>query len=662
MDHLSFQSDRYEKRMNEADERPTKQRRVSSPASLRDKAPGEDPSDQLQNLVQQLSLMPLSSYFKTRAIDKLFQKISCSLEQLSSAEDHHLLAQVHSLLLHWLDYIITSLKEQDIAANDVEEDKIKVVATVSHISDGLKEVYRCSQHSLHNYEALYILIRSLMNLAVPYSNHNKETTSLLQIVEIVVQHVHPSLLPQCLQQQFVLCLVGACDSGITTEDSNNEVISRRHSQRGASNTAAQNILFHLVRFCETEISVYAETALSTLVEGRTSMPVAATSSQLFHLQCVLRQSRHRLYEDNVDLIPSLIHTVLTRAGQSDDLCRYQALDCIVTMASRHNESDKETSLSSSLMEGLLQVLTDSGTTPFNLALRFKAIDGLHFLLDSDDSRQSCILLLMQGDKDLKLKRFISSMFEISKDGCGHRWHDNDTFGELGHVININNSSVVIAASEILLSFITISLGEIDQFMIISPSHLVAICTAFLQQHLNSEHVVYLTVRTVCHDNRKKFFEIAQMYPELLSALAGVISYDNSSLTTKRDILYFLQELLRVRPTLTTVVARQSGVVEAVTYVASSQARREDELFPPDMHHMAVNLLFTLASDVCNRRILARQSRVLVSMIQFVRQQAAIGDYYSRGEIQNTLNEGESTPTLTNRAAMKERILQLAAVI
>jgi hypothetical protein len=193
----------------------------------------------------------------------------------------------------------------------------------------------------------------------------------------------------------------------------------------------------------------------------------------------------------------------------------------------------------------------------------------------------------------------------------------------------------------------LSLEGTGQNMDISPSLLVSICITFLQQHLYCEHVVYLTVRTICRDHRIAFFDIAQTYPELLSALADVVRGEDSTQATKRAILFFLQELMGVRPNLTTVIARQSGVVEAVTHVASSHVHSED---------------LNSEDDVCNRRILARQARVLSSMIHFFRGQATVSASYSRGEISNSRDEDISLPTGSHHEKMKERIMQLAAVL
>lgn len=100
MDHFRVRPGKRDRRMDEAEEeRPSKQRRVSSPISQQDDPLEEDPSQQLQILVQQLSRVPLSSYFKAHTIDTFVQRITCLLEQATRCDDHCLLAQVHGLLL-----------------------------------------------------------------------------------------------------------------------------------------------------------------------------------------------------------------------------------------------------------------------------------------------------------------------------------------------------------------------------------------------------------------------------------------------------------------------------------------------------------------------------------------------------------------------------------
>ena len=232
--------------------------------------------------------------------------------------------------------------------------------------------------------------------------------------------------------------------------------------------------------------------------------------------------------------------------------------------------------------------------------------------------------------------------------------------ECNHAKNIlegrfTTNSVAVAASEILLSLICLSLEDSGQSMLISPSHVVAICIGFLQQQSSCEHVIYLTIRTICRDHRSAFFNIVQTYPELLSALAEVLRTIDLGTTTKRSILTFLQDILQSHPSLTTVIARQAGVVEAVTFVASTQESWEGDI-SPDANKIAVHLLFILSTDVCNRRILARQARVLSSMIRFVRDHVAFS-----GEDVNA-DESLSMPAVNHREEMKQRILQLAAVL
>jgi hypothetical protein len=666
MDHCHFRNDKRERRMDDlAHERPSKQRRLSSADGQRDNSQEEDISGQMQSLVQQLSLMPLSSYFTTSTIDAVVQRFTCLLVQTSTVDDHRLMAQIHGLLLQWLDYTITSQKMRDITAEDDTEVKNKVVATVAHICACLKEVYRCSQWNLQTYEALYILVRAMLTIVDPHDKHRfEETTGLLQLLEIAVQHGHPYRLPICLQQQFVLCLAEACDLETTVEKSSSNFVPQLEEQCGAFGAAARNILLNLSTLGQSrkpDISVYATTALSTLMEASPSMSLTPTLSQLFQLQCVLRMSRYQPRQEAVYIVPFLSRTVMTsHTGQPDDLSRYQALDCVLTLAFRRNESNVVAELSSSLMEILVRVLSNSSATPFDLALKVKATEGLQLLLESDVAHQNCLAFLTKGDKDINLKPFVSSLVEISNIGRSHRWSDNDKRDDMSHVINFTNNSVVVAASEILLSVICMSLEGSGQSMLISPSYLVAICIALLQQHSNCEHVVYLTVRVICRDNRNAFFGIVQMYPELLSALANVICDADSAPTTKQAILFFLQEILQVRPSLTTVIARQPGVVEAVTSVASFSHVLSESNITPEMHQMAVNLLFTLSSDVCNRRILARQARVLASMIQFVREHTATS--YDGDASQHSLDEISSLPTGCHREAMKQRIMQLAAVL
>jgi hypothetical protein len=609
--------------------------------------------------------------------------------------------QLHGLLLLWLDYKITSCTPLDITTDDYRAVQSQLVVTTTCTCRCLLQVYRCCSPQqqrtpprLCTMESLQLLVRTFLRI---HSNHEPTTTStmtlmdwkgiapLLRVIEMTIQQVDTRQLSCYTQLRFLLCLVQVATTTTTTI-----MTTLDHSctddSLGLASSTAHNILQRLgtgvmvTGLGWDPLRSYAEVAMQVVSDPNPSwgtMSSTTTSIQVFQIQCLLQRSSSTLHPEIVvvDIVPILVDKIFENCkGHSlNDLSQIQALDCIVTLASRYNQSSSTTTTLgdasyTALLEAFLHVLTEfESKADFELYLKGKATEGLQYLLELEDSLPHCIhCLLLGSNKDTyKIKRFLSSLLDVSQIIHSQRTYGkecDDNFIVDTSIFPMN--SFVMAASEIVLSTLCWSLQQIDSNGMFLPlSYVVSVCDKFLQHNrCTNQHILYLTVHMICREQKTVFFSIVQTYPELLSALVSLLKVDeddHTGVTTKRLILTFFQDLLSTCPLFKTVVARQMGVVEAITYVADISLRQENENRScHSLQEIAVQLLFVLSSDVFNRRIMARQSHVLPSMIRFVR--GSRRDILTSESTNNTTSRTDNSSH--HRETMKRCIAQLVAVL
>jgi hypothetical protein len=610
--------------------------------------------------------------------------------------------QLHGLLLLWLDYKITSCTPLDITTDDYRAVQSQLVVTTTCTCRCLLQVYRCCSPQqqqqrtpprLCTMESLQLLVRTFLRIQ---SNHEATTTSmmtlmdwegiapLLRVIEMTIQQVDTRQLSCYTQLRFLLYLVQVATMTTTTTLDH----SCTNDSLGLASSTARNILQTLgtgvmvTGLGWDPLRSFAEVAMQVVSNPNRSwgtMSSTTTSIQVFQIQCLLQRSSSTLHPEIVvvDIVPILVDKIFENCnGHSlNDLSQIQALDCIVTLAARYNQSSSSSSTKTlgdasytALLEAFLRVLTEfESKADFELYLKGKATEGLQYLLELEDSLPHCInCLLLGSNKDTyKIKRFLSSLLDVSQ-----VIHSQRTYGKECADDFIIDTSIfpmncfVMAASEIVLSTLCWSLQNIDSNgMFIPLTYVVSVCDKFLQHNrCTNQHILYLTVHMICREQKTVFFSIVQTYPELLSALASLLKVDeddHTGVTTKRLILTFFQDLLSTCPLFKTVVARQMGVVEAITYVADISLRQENENRScHSLQEIAVQLLFVLSSDVFNRRIMARQSRVLPSMIRFVR--GSRRDILTSESTNNTTSRTDNSNY--HRETMKRCIAQLVAVL
>ena len=632
---------------------------------------------ELRELVRRLTKVPLSEYYKNStptAVDGFFERFADLLRR-SNGGDARLFAQVHGMLLQWLDFIATQHPPRDITTED-DRAIAKVARTANQICCCLKEVYRCALN-LHHFEGLLILVQALLMTTVrtvdePQIDRFQQILPLLHSLQVVVQRTDANRLPTSLQQRFVLVLFestahgGAC---MRSEATNGESEALR--DRNEASTVTLAILSHLAS-CSltsepTSISSLAQIALSSLAEEYISLSVTSGLTELFRMQCVLRHPAFQSQDDIAAVLQSLEEIAVSHIPEKSDqqtvndlmASRFQALDCLIALASRCYQSGSKPPLASSLIAAFVQILSSSGSSAGDRLVKFQAVDGLRLMLQDDEMLGKCIAILHESQADAhKSRRFISSL--VDNACCSRMWYrESDDHRVLSYFCSHVDNRVTMASAEILLSVLCIlCVSENMNVKQVSSMDVAAICHSFLRQ--GGEHVTYLTVRTICQNRAALFFDITQMHPELLSSLAEVLCSDASIPKTKERILVFVGDLMTARPLLTPVIARQPGVVEAIATAASSLGPFAGG-FSAHSRQLAANVLFELSSNVCNLRILARTHRVLASMIQYAR------DYQTTEPATATAAADDGAATLRSRGAcqrqvMKERITQLAQVL
>lgn len=517
----------------------------------------------------------------------------------------------------------------------------------------------------------------------------------------------------------------ACGRRSMGEDGRTAKASASLSAQAAVDTLrswAENEMSGQTTSTPHDLTVWASIAIrSILTETKPNVRILPLvtisrdlSNQLFEMQCTLRLLHRKHYNGEsahwlLPVLSSLLEIVFHNHSDSpnfynpiDCTIRHQAIDCLVVVARSHETMQLPDCLSIALRKGFLQVLTmendslgiRSPTTPHDhdnsACLIFKAVEGLQYVVKSNNSLQrfweesftptACDE--QGGHASVRLKSFVMSLLNVADCHNHNALCDRYEYDRMEPVLHDfkTKSAVMIASYEMLLSVLCLALdqnneNESHEEPILPPALTVSVCLSLLASWCSGtristavastacrEHVIYLTVHTICHkERRSEFFELAQLYPELLSSLAQVLQCcsDFASPSTMQSILSFLYELLQVKPMLSPVLARQDNVVESITNVASSYRQlnhnnNSENSSSCQVRSMAVFLLHAMSSDVCNRRLLARHSRVLSSMVHFVRE-ARIATHSPPPPPVGFLHS-------CRRELLKERILQLADLL
>lgn len=688
----------------------------------------EDPTTvawELRERVRQLTRLSLWSYYRTTnshvAVDDVFVCVHNLLRRMNCNDGSDgrapLLAQVHGLLLQWLDYIITQHPQLDIT-NEDEISMTKVTRSVVHICCCLKDVYRCSP-KLYHLEGLLVTVRALLTTTArsidePIGNIIPSAQiPMLSLLLQVVQNVDANQLPASFTQQFVLVLLEAS----SRHAPNNQVSSTAAGEPRASppptdsnraSTISWSILLHLASQSSTNngISGLAQIALSMLNSSQDELQHCFSLDnilfndpiEIFRLQGVLRLASPPSHD--VVVVEILLKAALDAASVPG--CRFQAMDSLITLAGRTSPrcleqvSDKPSllpspSMEDAIMKAFTKILsTTSSRFPASSTdhlIQFLAVDGLRRLLSNDEMLKACLQPLKKNPN--QARHLMLSLVQVA---CRVRrqyypndeYNDDDCWSSIAHQCHYVDNTVEMAAAEIVLSILQVvgrSTEEgnhsLQQPVVVSSTDVATIYQSLLDQRC--EHVTYLTVRTICDTTSLTgtastptpiFLDVMERHPELSSSLAKVLQIrdhrqntNNVMPQTRERILVFWLHLLQVRPRLVPVLARQEGVLAALASVVGTSNSQST----PAIRDLATALLMELGADVCNRRLLARTHRVLASLIQYAREHLP----HPHDNLNNNNNNATSTSANPepsqplfqySREMFKERILQLAQVL
>jgi hypothetical protein len=598
---------------------------------------------QLQALVEELAHQSMYDYD-----DAVFENIhEALLTALTHDVDEQLLECLHGLLLQWLDFLATSEKPvADITVDDGEQNDavLEAMESIFHVLGCLKLIYKYENDRIAvvfqlDKEVLFILIRCFT--WVLGATEQQSSLCLRQVLEVLkhflVNHnAAGDCLPLNVQQTFVLALLEVASAAPAVTDQLTTHVEG--STTGLDDAEIARSI--LETFADagplSGISEYAATALeaiSTSVGSSSNVDMSSSSSDLFRTQCHLRCSNHVVGDENLVKSCCLIFKKTT----CDSLLCHQAMDCLALM-SRHCP----TKIHAALMEALLHVLVTKG---MSASLKFRAVEGLQLLFDHDDTSLACCMeILKSRSGGVDAKKFAKSLLKLCCVFESFRYSSIDSLWS-GHV---RNNGLLIGAAELLLSCIGACLEEGTDESPLSFAQIVSLCTRLIDMHHDScEHIAYLTVRVVCCDHRQAFLDgivADNSHHELLCGLGHILKDKDTTANTKCAILTFYQDLVILDPMVSSILVRQEAVLSAITSVACSQ---EDV----DVDHytckLAIQLLFLLSDDVCNRRILVKSTRVLSSMIHFLR---------------NFQRSQSDEPPLNDAEEMKERVQQLASVL
>jgi hypothetical protein len=134
------------------------------------------------------------------------------------------------------------------------------------------------------------------------------------------------------------------------------------------------------------------------------------------------------------------------------------------------------------------------------------------------------------------------------------------------------------------------------------------------------------------------------YPDLIPELAQVATNDFSSHAIRHKVMQAFHQVVHTEDAFLGEFARYPKVLEAIVQAASQHTIASNQT---EMRNVALSLVLRLSSNVCNRRLLAKQPGLLPSLIRYTRSVP--------------VDEHEDA-TLLSREDMKHQILVLATAL
>ena len=199
---------------------------------------------------------------------------------------------------------------------------------------------------------------------------------------------------------------------------------------------------------------------------------------------------------------------------------------------------------------------------------------------------------------------------------------------------------------------------------ISRTDWTSIVTVLMEQSDCDEVVTVICEKTCCLIQRQTEQIVAEC-PELFSAIARVLGSSFFGVKIKGSILRTFHHVLDSVVAATTVLPRQPKVLGAIVTAAAAATLSEEEednvadnsiiINNNNMLLMAIAILLALASNVTNRRLMARQPGLLACLIRYTR------------NLPPTTLTTPPTPlvadaissTIPDREVIKQRIVQIA---
>jgi hypothetical protein len=139
--------------------------------------------------------------------------------------------------------------------------------------------------------------------------------------------------------------------------------------------------------------------------------------------------------------------------------------------------------------------------------------------------------------------------------------------------------------------------------------------------------------------------VIEEYPDLITELAQVATNDFASHATRHKVMQAFHQVVHTADAFLGEFARYPKVLEAIVQAASQHTSIASN--QAEMRNVALSLVLRLSSNVCNRRILAKQPGLLPSLIRYTR---------------SVPGDEREDETLLSREETKKQILVLATAL
>ena len=335
-------------------------------------------------------------------------------------------------------------------------------------------------------------------------------------------------------------------------------------------------------------------------------------SKVFYWNCILscaNATKSQVTIESDEVLKELLKLIAS-CGPSNNT----AMECLCRLAQQSESLSRDSSLlvSSALVTTLLD--NQGNLTSMD---RRQALSGLLSLVEHVDEGKQAVLQIER----LELFLDLCTKAALTDD-------DKDTRILASRLFNCIASSVVKEEKRKETTKILFILSRVTALLSSEVDDVVQNAVDLINQLLK--------------DPKLQSTVIAE-YADLIPELAQAATKDFSSHATRYKVMQAFHQVVHTEDAFLGEFARYPKVLEAIVRVASQHTSIASN--QTEMRNVALSLVLRLSSNVCNRRILAKQPGLLPSLIRYTRSMPVHG------------NE-----TQLSREDMKKQILVLATAL